>query len=83
LRRAFVYSMVGPSPSVIDGLPKMFAQVPPLNLTLQISDLNDDEMIKNELSFLKIKFHSKENIEWHCTQFEFNSNSNLIELRCN
>jgi hypothetical protein len=43
--------MVGPSPLVIGGLPKTVAQVPPLNLTLQISDLNDDEMIKNELIF--------------------------------
>ncbi len=40
-------------------------------------------MIKNELIFLKIKSHSKENIEWHYMQFELNSNSNLIELRCN
>jgi hypothetical protein len=61
------------------GLP----QVPPLNLTLQFSNPNDDEMIKNELIFLKIKSHSKENIEWHYMQFELNSNSNLIELRCN
>ncbi len=61
------------------GLP----QVPPLNLTLQFSDLNDDEMIKNELIFLKSKFHSKKIIDWHYMQFELNSNSNLIELRCN
>jgi hypothetical protein len=32
---------------------------------------------------LKIKFHSKENIEWHCMQFKLNLNSILIELRCN
>jgi hypothetical protein len=32
---------------------------------------NDDEIME---MFLEIKFHSNENIEWHCIQLEFNSN---------
>jgi hypothetical protein len=30
--------------------------------------------VKNELIFLKIKFHSNDNIEWPCVQIELNSN---------
>ncbi len=31
---------------------------------------------KNEIDFVKIKFHLNENIKWHCMQLEFEFNSN-------
>jgi hypothetical protein len=33
--------------------------------------ISDDEMM---ICFLKIKFHSNENIKWHCMQLELNPN---------
>ncbi len=38
--------------------------------------------MKNQIDFVKIKFHPNENIKWNCMQFELNSNS-TIGLRFN
>jgi hypothetical protein len=35
---------------------------------------NDDQLMKNYNDFVKIKFYSHENIEWHCMQLEFKLN---------
>jgi hypothetical protein len=45
----------------------------------------DDQLTKKSIFyFVKIKFHSNENIEWHCMQLQFKYikwNSNLIALK--
>jgi hypothetical protein len=38
---------------------------------------------KKWIDFVKIKFHLNENIEWHCTQLEFELDSDLTELISN
>jgi hypothetical protein len=38
--------------------------------------------MKNQIDFVKIKFHPNENIKWNCMQFELISNS-TIGLRFN
>jgi hypothetical protein len=35
---------------------------------------NDDQLKKNCIDFVKIKFHWDENSEWHCMQLEFKLN---------
>jgi hypothetical protein len=34
--------------------------------------MSDDQLMKKRVNFVKIKFHSNENIEWHCMQLELN-----------
>jgi hypothetical protein len=36
--------------------------------------------LKNNIDFVKIKFHSNENIEWNCMQLKLNS---IIPIKIN
>jgi hypothetical protein len=38
--------------------------------------INDHQLLKKRIDFVKIKFHSNEHIEWHCMQLWFGLNSN-------
>ncbi len=85
LRRGFVYSRLNGWPITIGNWWIAKNSCPSTSFEFDPSNFrskwwwND----KKWVDFLKIKFHSKENIEWHCMQFKLNLNSILIELRCN
>jgi hypothetical protein len=34
--------------------------------------INDGDLMKKWINFVKFKFQLNENIEWHCMQFELN-----------
>jgi hypothetical protein len=58
----------------------IFIQKTKLGPFMLLCTTDDDQLInwwKNQIDFVRIKFHPNENIKWNCMQFELISNSTI------